>query len=57
MFERKYSVLDETGTIIARDMTLDVALLLMEAYAQKYYADTSIILVLKGQHEELSCDG
>ena len=46
MFERRYYVVDENGNTVARNMNLEMALLMMKAYAIEYYNDT-ICLTLR----------
>ena len=39
MSEKKYSVIEGEYHVIAENMPLDIALLLMQAYCEKYYME------------------
>ena len=39
MSEQKYDVLDAEGNAIAKDLSIDIALLLVGAYFEKYWAE------------------
>lgn len=39
MSEKKYEVVDELNHVVARDMDLRTALLLMRAYCEEYYME------------------
>ena len=47
MNERKYTIYDAKFNIIADSMSLDDALLFVEAYYNKYYSDNDITLIIK----------
>lgn len=46
MSEKKYEVLDDRSHVIATDMDLRTALLLMKAYCEEYYMEC-VTLTLK----------
>lgn len=46
MSEKKYEVLDESNHVIATEMDLRTALLLMKAYCEEYYMEC-VTLTLK----------
>lgn len=46
MSEKKYEVLDECNHVIATEMNLRTALLLMKAFCEEYYMET-VKLTLK----------
>lgn len=52
MSERKYTIYDEKFSIIADSMSLDDALIFVEAYYNKYYSDNDIALIIKVKREE-----
>ena len=52
MSEKKYMVIDDRGHVLAGDMNLQTALLLMKAYCEEYYNE-NIRLTLE---ERLDCE-
>lgn len=49
MSERKYTIYDAGFNIIADSMSLDDALIFIEAYYNKYYSDNDITLIIKAK--------
>lgn len=47
MDEKKYEVIDCFNNIIASNMTLEMALLLMKAYCQEYYNECIKALTIR----------
>lgn len=52
MSEKKYKVIDKIGHILADNMSLDIALVLVKGYASEYYNEPLSIRIEEQQQEE-----
>lgn len=52
MSEKKYKVIDKFGHILADNMSLDIALVLVKGYASEYYNEPLSIRIEEQQQEE-----
>lgn len=51
MEEGKYEILDDSGTVIATDMSLDIALCLIKGYADTWYNEPLKLTIRQVQQE------
>ena len=52
MSEKKYKVIDKFGHILANNMSLDIALILVKGYASEYYNEPLSIRIEEQQQEQ-----
>lgn len=52
MSEKKYKVIDKFGHVLADNMSLDIALVLVKGYASEYYNESLSIRIEEQQQEK-----
>lgn len=47
MMEDKFEIVTETGEVIASNMRMEVAIILIKAYFDEYYRETKLALTIR----------